>query len=520
MKPRHIHYDVVIVGAGLAGCATAQALALADSERRRRILIIDRHPGVHPRFSGEWIHPRGAQILDELGFYPALQAAGAMDVDGFAVFEDADSPWVDLAYSTVTGERPHGMAVHHKVLVRTLRRTIAELGRVELCEGWTVVELRRDSAGKFNGILLESNDGNTVELACDLIVAADGKGSTVRKLAGITGERETLGFTAGVEVLDATLPAPGYAHVMLGAWGPILVYPILRRADGRTSVRVTFDMPRELPAKGEGIKQYLLRAFVPFLPAPLAEQVASAIVRHKGPLEMAPTVNLPAPEAMLPGLVLVGDAGGCSHPITASGMTMGLRDAQTLGLEGARRMDAPTGEPWLDAASLRRYKAEHDRYVPTRQALADAIYEAFRGGTTGSRAIRRALFDYWNSGPTARRRSMALLSCAEGRPSVFISEYLRASRFAIGASLIPKYAASYPVGDRLRQARGALQLAQDKLGIVATVMWAQVRPSWDVARSAATREAWRERWNRISSRLSGPAPQRSAAAPPTPPLPS
>lgn len=515
MKPRHIHYDVVIVGAGMAGCAAAQALTLADPERRRRILVVDRYAGVHPRFSGEWIHPRGAQILDELGFYPALRQAGALDVDGFAVFEDADSPWVDLAYAQVTGERPHGLAVHHKVLVRTMRRVLAEVDRVELCEGWTAVELRRDAAGRFNGIVLEGNDGQSVDLACDLIVAADGKGSTVRKLAGIAGERETVGFTAGVEVIDATLPAPGYAHVLLGAWGPILVYPILRREDGRTSVRVTFDMPRELPVKGEAIKQYLLRAFVPFLPAPLAEQVAAAILRHKGPLEMAPTVNLPAPEAMLPGLVLVGDAGGCSHPITASGMTMGLRDAETLGIEAARRVDAPAGEPWLDAASLRRYKSEHDRYVPTRQALADAIYEAFRGGTTGARAIRRALFDYWNSGATARRRSMALLSCAEGRAGVFLSEYLRASRFAVGASLIPKYAASYPMADRLRQARGALQLAQDKLGIVASVMWANVRPGWDAATTSvplARGLSW------LSERLNSRTPTGSrAAAPATPP---
>jgi squalene monooxygenase len=478
VKPIHAHYDVVIIGAGLAGCATARALVQADPHGTRRILVVDRYPGVHPRFSGEWIHPRGAAVLDTLGFYGPLREAGAIDVDGFAAFENADASYVDLAYAEIEGERPRGLSVHHKVLVRTLRADLRREGRVELVEGVTACELRRAAAGRFCGVVLEDTKGVTSEVACDLIVAADGKGSNVRKLAGIEDRRETIGFTAGVEVRNATLPAPTYAHVMLGAWGPVLAYPIHREPDGTILTRITFDLPRELPVKGEAIKHYLLRAFVPFIPAPLSEQVAAAILARKGPLEMAPTVDLPAPPAVLPGLVLVGDAAGCSHPITASGMTMGLRDAETLGDQARRRQATPIGEPWLDDEALRRYRIEHDRYVPTRQALASAIYEAFRGETEGARAIRRALFDYWQSGTTARRRSMALLSCAELRPSVFLSEYLRTAGHALNVSLIPKHASHYPVADRVRQARGAAKLARDKLGLVANVVWAQLRPSW------------------------------------------
>ena len=469
-------YDVVIIGASIAGCAAAQALALADREHRRRILLIDRHRGVSPRFAGELIHPRGAQILEDLGFYGPLRAAGAAQIDGFSVLERADGRYIELDYGEIAGQRPHGLAAHHKALIRVMRQVVAEQPQIELHEGWVIQDLLRGPDGAVRGAVL-AGDGEVVEVAADLVIGADGKASAVRKLAGLPDERETIGFTAGVELQGAAVRAPRYGNVILGAWGPVLVYPIVESPEGVT-YRMTMDLPHALPAKGPRLAEFLLDAFVPFLPTRLAEQTAQAILARRGNLEMAPTVNLPAPRAILPGLALVGDAAGCSHPITASGMTMGLRDAESLGAEARRRDRAPAGEPWLDDAALRRYRAEHDRYVPTRQALADAIYEAFRGGNEGARAIQRALFEYWESGPEARRRSMALLSCAEGRPSVFLSEYLKTARHALGASLIPRHATSFPVQDRLRQVRGAVGLASDKLGLVAQVMWAQVRPSW------------------------------------------
>jgi squalene monooxygenase len=190
---------------------------------------------------------------------------------------------------------------------------------------------------------------------------------------------------------------------------------------------------------------------------------------------MAPTFNLPAPTATAPGLALVGDAAGCSHPITASGMTMGLLDAKYLGREARRRADVPLDQPWLDDGSLRRYRAEHDRYVPTRQALADAIFEAFRGEGEGARGIRRALFSYWHSGERQRIRSLALLACAERRPRIFLAEYLKTAHHVVHSSLAPRHASHFPVRDRLRQVQGAVGLAGTKVGVVAQVALSQFR---------------------------------------------
>ncbi len=466
--------DVLVCGAGLTGCATAKALMDADSGHRRRVIVVDKHRGPSARFSGEFIHPRGAQVLDDLGLLEPLLAAGAIEVDGFVAFEAFDGTRVDLPYADVPYRRARGLSVHHKVLVAVLREVITKLDGVTLLEGTSLVQLERDASGRFRAAVVEGPEGRH-RIAFGTLVGADGKGSTTRKLAGLPDRRETIGFTAGIELYDAPLPAPTSAHVFLGAWGPILAYPILRRPDGTVVSRMTFDLPRALPAKGRALARHLRDAFVPHLPPDLARCVLEALDAGQR-IEIAATVNLPAPRAAFRGLVLAGDAAGCSHPITASGMTMGLRDAELLGQEAASR--APEADPWLDDAALAAYRAGHDRYVPTRQALADAIYEAFRGETEGARAIRRALFAYWQKSPQARQRSMALLSCVERRPHVFLTEYLKTARYALESGLRPRHAVRPPWEDRVDRLAGAAGLAREKLGLVARVMWAQVRPSF------------------------------------------
>ena len=306
-------YDVVIIGAGIAGCAAAQALAHADQSGRRKILLIDRHPGSSPRFAGEFIHPRGAQILEDLGFYDALKAAGAVDVDGFTVLERAEGRYVELPYDDIPEYRTQGLAAHHKMLVKTMRQVVRERPQVDLFEGWSITDLGRVSErdNRVNGVLLTGPDGRQVRVHADLVIGADGKASQVRKLAGIPDQRHTVGFTVGLELRNARLPAPTWGNIILGAWGPVLVYPISREPNGDLLYRVTLDLPANLPAKGPRLAQYLLETFVPFLPPALADQIAHAITSHKGPFEMAPTVNLPAPTAVQPGLALIGDAGGC-----------------------------------------------------------------------------------------------------------------------------------------------------------------------------------------------------------------
>ncbi len=75
-------------------------------------------------------------------------------------------------------------------------------------------------------------------------------------------------------------------------------------------------------------------------------------------------------------------------------------------------------------ATLRKYEIARYRFVRAREILADALYEVFRAAEPGTRAIRAGIMRYWQDSEHARARSMALLSGADSRLSVFLREYL------------------------------------------------------------------------------------------------
>lgn len=474
--PRHAHYDIVIVGAGIAGCAAARALAQADASRGRKILLVDLHRDHNRQFAGEFLHPRGVQVLESLGLAQDIRARGAVEMAGFLVHEQPDSAEVRLAYDQLSPNLGPGLGVDHLALNRSLREQLIQDSRIELCSGWRATGIVQDTQGRITHLDVRGADRKERRrLACSTLIAADGKRSTVRKLAKIQDHSEALGFTVGLCFRSENIAQPDHAQVLLGGPGPMLLYAIEKVEESCFRFRLTIDVPRGLPAKGPELPDYLRFHYFPYLPDTIARACERSLAEGAN-LDLAPAVDLPAIQARVPGLVLVGDAAGCSHPITASGMTMALLDAENLGRVAALR--PADAAPWLNAAALRSFDAAHDRYVPTRQAVASAIAEAFRGEHEGARCIRRALFSYWRAHPRNARRSLALLSCTEARPQVFLSEYVKAAKHALSASLFPQHASELPLADRWWKLQGTLKSAQEKFGLVADVGWKQVKPTW------------------------------------------
>jgi squalene monooxygenase len=418
--------DVVVVGGGFAGLAAARALdACAD-----RVLVLEARTGADPRFRGELIHPPGVRILGELGLHQALLDAGGTNVDGFAVVLDHAVPPITLPYKEVRGGAPHGLAISHPDMVARLRREVVRSPRVEVRTGVRVADLVYEG-DRVVGVRLA--DGG--EIRAPLTVVAEGRHSKLRRALGFADDTKLLSFTAALLVEGGELPAPSYGHVFLGAFGPILAYDI-----GGGRVRMCIDLPLDVGKGQDRVEAFLRTECAPSVPEPLRSAMLRALVA--APAEICANHAIKTHRCAAPGVALVGDSGGCSHPLTAAGMTIALNDIRILARElgaGADRAlprlvegAANGGSPARVDAALERYQAARYEFVRAREILAEGLYDVFRRGDEGARAMRSGLSRYWTSGARARAASLALLSGHESRMRAFVSEYL----WVIGESTV------------------------------------------------------------------------------------
>jgi lanosterol synthase len=117
--------------------------------------------------------------------------------------------------------------------------------------------------------------------------------------------------------------------------------------------------------------------------------------------------------------VLVGDAVGHFHPMTAAGMTLGFMDAVCL----AR------------STSFAAYQRERLSRTRVPALLATSLYEAFTDEHAGAVTLRRAIYHMWRQDPEAGCRTMRLLSGEDTALGDFVRPFLKTMTMAMGRVL-------------------------------------------------------------------------------------
>jgi len=442
--------EVLIVGGSIAGAAAARALALAG----REVLIVEKN--VSPdsrRLAGEMMHPRGAQVLARLGFLEAVRALGGTAINGFACWEDAGAAPHLLDYPDQIHQPTHqGVALHHHELVGTLLEVARSTPGVTAVRG----ELRdlQWHGDRVVGARIAQGD-QEVTIRTQLVVAADGRHSRTRSKLGIAHQMQQPSMSIGAAVPASALPYPDRGHVFLGAWGPCLAYPI-----GRDHARVVIDYPIG-KHPGRDLVGELERTHLSVYPPRLREAIVDGL--RTGQPRFAANHHLSVDSVHVPGGVLVGDANGIVHPLTAAGMTLSLFDAEQL----AEAL-AVTGP--ITRHRLADFARRRQLFAWARTALCESLYEVFAGRTAQTAAMRRAVFEHWRGSVAARQRTMSLLSCQSSSPMVFAEQYLR----VLGRAVLE--------GPSADLALPAWRLGSGLLADSGRLLGRQAREAWRIAR--------------------------------------
>jgi hypothetical protein len=175
------------------------------------------------------------------------------------------------------------------------------------------------------------------------------------------------------------------------------------------------DVPLGAPKGKDGLLSYLREHYAAHLPTAIRSAMQLAL--RTAPLTGAANHAIYTEACAVPGAALVGDSGGCSHPLTATGMTTGLHDVITL----AECLSAygPTDD------GLVEYQRRRYRFVRAREAFTHSLYGVLRGEGTGAFTLREGIFRYWRSSERARAVSMGILSGDHAAASTFVAEYVR-----------------------------------------------------------------------------------------------
>ena len=385
--------DVLVAGGGPAGCTTAAAMA----QLGLRTVLADAGQDRRKQLAGELLHPVGVEELTAFGFSEVLRSGGAPIV-GFAVVDGEKTALLPYA----PGNR--GLGIEHHALIEPLLDILEKRGDVEVRRR-TRVSLVSDGTDGVEAIL--TRDGKSERVRARILVASDGRASPLRRALGITEHHDRLSMMIGVLVDAAALPHPGRGHLFIGGPAPVLAYPI-----SGTQARVMVDLPLGSTPDRVRTEPEILSGVL----EPLRQAVLEALQRE-APL-IASNDTRTTEQVYMGNVVLVGDAAGCCHPLSASGMASAVRDARALhGAMSSALNDVP--------AALAAYARARRPANRTRIALASSLYEAFSKDSSEMAALRSGLFRYWERSPTGTRISMSLLSTRETRMSVMAREYAR-----------------------------------------------------------------------------------------------
>ena len=315
-------YDVIVVGARVAGASTAMLLA----RQGLRVLMVDRDRHGADTLSTHALMRGGVFLLSRWGVLDRVVEAGTPPVR---------ETHFDYGTESVTvGIKPaHGVdalyAPRRTVLDRALADA-AEAAGAEIRYGVTVTGLLRDGSGRIAGIHGRDRAGVAFAARAPMTVGADGTRSIVARAAGAATLRTGAGRGAVIYGYWSRLDVDRYEWFYRPGHSAGFI------PTNAGEVCVFAGVPAHRLTRGD------LRATYHRLLATTTGGAGGRLAQARPPGRLRTWIGRPGfvRQVCGPGWALAGDAGSFLDPLSTHGITDALRDAETL----ARCLTRPGGD--------------------------------------------------------------------------------------------------------------------------------------------------------------------------------
>jgi 2-polyprenyl-6-methoxyphenol hydroxylase-like FAD-dependent oxidoreductase len=375
-------HDVIIVGARVAGSATALLLARAGL----KVLVVDRATFPSDTLSTHQVQVPGVARLARWGALDAIMAAGT---------PPTRSVRFDQGAAVFTARMPacdglDMMCSPRRTLLDKALLDVARAAGAEVRENFITEDLLADD-GTVTGIRGQEKGSPTVTERARLVIGADGKHSTVARAVGAASYRTRPPLSMAFYTYWADVPVTGgelYGRpgCAVGVWptndGLVMTYlawPNARFDEFRADPEGNFLRTLDAVGLGERIR------------------AGRRAERFRGTPDLPSHFRKPYG----PGWALVGDAGLLLDPITGQGISDAFRDAELLA--GAVVTGLGGGQPLVK--TLAGYQRARDR-------AARPMYDftARLAALTPPRPEEMALFEALSHSQPDADRFIAMLS--------------------------------------------------------------------------------------------------------------
>lgn len=371
------HFDLIIVGGGLAGAS----LALALRDTRLRIALIESQPPRQPSGLDSRIYaisPANVEFLESIGAWRHLDGARIAPIRSMKIAGDAGGALEFSAFDSGVAEL--GSILESSLMACEFWEAAKRQSNLTLfCPAApTQLEFRRDAA------VIRLSDG--AALSARLLVGADGRESWVRQTAGLAAEAVPYGEKGVVANFSTELTHRNTAFQWFRDDGVLAYLPlpgnrisiVWSTADAQADALCALDPTSFCQRVGEAGAHVLGQ--LDLLTAPVAF-----------PLRL-----MRVPVTVGPRLALVGDAAHGIHPLSGHGINLGFQDARELALLLAK------ARPWIDIGEerfLQRYQRARREETVLMQTTTDSLRRLFREKTPGLRPLRNLGLNLTNGLP-------------------------------------------------------------------------------------------------------------------------
>ncbi|MGC0366227.1 2-polyprenyl-6-methoxyphenol hydroxylase-like FAD-dependent oxidoreductase [Rhodococcus sp. 27YEA15] len=337
---KRTNYDVVIVGASIAGCSTA--VMYAQQGLRVALLDASSDPNSHKVLCTHHLQPCGAPVLQRVGATEQLLDLGMVET-----IPNFWTPWGWVRPGLSSIPPPAGFNVRRETLDPLLRQLADDYPNVELLLSHKVSGLLTAKEGTVG--VFGTTKGTPFTVTAKLTVGADGKDSVVAQSArseSATIPNGRFSFFAQLSGLDRDDEAESLSWFL----DPDVAY--LLPNDGDITVLVLFPTLDKIEPFTTDLRSAFLdyANSLPGGPSIRSEHIVGKIVGTK---HFPMTVTDPVGN----GFALVGDAAATNDPLWGIGCSWALESAQMLVDATA---DALHGHGDL-TSSLNEYRCARDR---------------------------------------------------------------------------------------------------------------------------------------------------------------